>query len=499
MCNIEERAGENKPSWKNSELRLLASFTLPNHLKPCHTNTAVRLCCWSHRSEGQMISQLHFCSVRAHKLSQLKGCSNKQRGMKCLQEKNNTNKLVCFIAALCTMQSFHCRVIFRHVTNKKNQEYFSFYSSLQKNPWQLFIFHHPQWKLLKTFSTCMSSALQHPCSTRLPARCALGPHLPVPHLLLPEPSQHWSRAAHYNQCLSTCKRLSKAGSPSQPGTLGFWYPAFSPGRRTSQNKQVLEITDCPTLFPRASDFPILFWVFTFEASINSRFHFFTFETSFYSCLGFWRGRGKIRDCPQEKVMLCSFITYTSEDRMESAKLLLLKQMQTVQAFSFCFVPFLNGVYVQLKLFTSRQIWMIYIKFWLFFSTLQAKEPFSALSLRAAQVCSRLTKLPCSSSIFPLNKFLHWTSSWFAQASHSVFGLKYTSQAVRKNRTRLTNWRGATRPDTPLSVLTTHGKLFYWIKTNVHNKKKQFLWPFLYFYSFSTPADSQSLTPVGILP
>lgn len=208
------------------------------------------------------------------------------------------------------------------------------------------------------------------------------------------------------------------GPDLQVSRVGFWYPAFSPGRRTSQNKQVLEITDCPTLFPRASDFPILFWVFTFEASINSRFHFFTFETSFYSCLGFWRGRGKIRDCPQEKVMLCSFITYTSEDRMESAKLLLLKQMQTVQAFSFCFVPFLNGVYVQLKLLTSRQIWMIYIKFWLFFSTLQAKEPFSALSLRAAQLCSRLTKLPCSSSIFPLffsplNKFLHWTSSWFA--------------------------------------------------------------------------------------
>lgn len=342
-----------------------------------------------------------------------------------------------------------------------------------------------------------AASLQHstPCPPRI-GTTSPSPTSPPPRAIT---ALKQGSTAHYNQCLSTCKRLSKAGSPSQPGTLGFWYPAFSPGRRTSQNKQVLEITDCPTLFPRASDFPILFWVFTFEASINSRFHFFTFETSFYSCLGFWRGRGKIRDCPQEKVMLCSFITYTSEDRMESAKLLLLKQMQTVQAFSFCFVPFLNGVYVQLKLFTSRQIWMIYIKFWLFFSTLQAKEPFSALSLRAAQVCSRLTKLPCSSSIFPLNKFLHWTSSWFAQASHSVFGLKYTSQAVRKNRTRLTNWRGATRPDTPLSVLTTHGKLFYWIKTNVHNKKKQFLWPFLYFYSFSTPADSQSLTPVGILP
>lgn len=119
--------------------------------------------------------------------------------------------------------------------------------------------------------------------------------------------------------------------------------------------QVLEIADCPTLLPRARDFPILLSVFIFEASINSKFHFFTFETSFYSCLGFWRGRGKIRDCPQEKVMLCSFITYTSEDRMESAKLLLLKQMQTVQAFLFCFIPFLHRVHIQLKLFKSRQI------------------------------------------------------------------------------------------------------------------------------------------------
>lgn len=135
MCNTKERARENKPSWKKySELRLLVSFTLPNHLKPCHTNTAVRLCCWLHRSEGQMISQLHFCSVCARKLSQLEGYSNKQCGTKRLQEKNNTNKLVCFIAALCSMQSFHFRVIFRHDTNKKNQEYFSFYSSLQKKP-----------------------------------------------------------------------------------------------------------------------------------------------------------------------------------------------------------------------------------------------------------------------------------------------------------------------------------------------------------------------------
>lgn len=114
------------------------------------------------------------------------------------------------------------------------------------------------------------------------------------------------------------------------------------------------------LYPGASYFPILLCVFAFEASINTKFHFFTFETSFYSCLSFWRGWGKIRDCPQEKVMLCSFVIYTSEDRMEPARLLLLTKtlkIRTLQAFLFCF---LNGAHIQLNLFKSECFRTIYI-------------------------------------------------------------------------------------------------------------------------------------------
>lgn len=118
---------------------------------------------------------------------------------------------------------------------------------------------------------------------------------------------------------------------------------------------------CPAPFPGTSYFPISLSVFIFEASVNSKFHFFTFETSFYSCLGFWRGWGKIRDCPQVKVILCSFIIYISDNRMESARLLLLTQTlktHTLQAFFILF--FLHGAHIYLNLFKSKQFWTIYI-------------------------------------------------------------------------------------------------------------------------------------------
>lgn len=78
---------------KHMELMLPASFTLLNHLQPWHTNIATCLCQWLHRSEGQMISQLHCYPVCAHKQAQPKPRSNKQSETNHLQQKNNTVKL----------------------------------------------------------------------------------------------------------------------------------------------------------------------------------------------------------------------------------------------------------------------------------------------------------------------------------------------------------------------------------------------------------------------
>lgn len=86
---------------KYSELMLPASSTLLNHLKPCHTNIAMCPCWWWHRSEGQMISQLRYYPVYAHRWAQPKWYFNKQSGTKHLQEKNNMSKVVHFITDLC--------------------------------------------------------------------------------------------------------------------------------------------------------------------------------------------------------------------------------------------------------------------------------------------------------------------------------------------------------------------------------------------------------------
>lgn len=104
LCVILRKLLEkNKHIWK---IRWAHVTSLIYVTKPPKAMSYQYPCWWLHRSEGQMISQLHYYPVCAYKQPQLKlvcWYSNKHCGTKRLQEKNNMSKVVHFITDLCLM------------------------------------------------------------------------------------------------------------------------------------------------------------------------------------------------------------------------------------------------------------------------------------------------------------------------------------------------------------------------------------------------------------
>lgn len=164
---------------KYSELMLRASFTLLNHLKPCHTNIAMWPCWWSRRSQGQTISPLHYYSVCAYKQAQLKWYPNKQNRTKRLQEKNNRScslhswsvlNVVIVLQGYFKMWQIKIKNIFPCIASSKKS---TDSSSASKNA--LCSYTIPNKRFLKPRTKLLNSVLQGTWNTWFPDHCSLRP------------------------------------------------------------------------------------------------------------------------------------------------------------------------------------------------------------------------------------------------------------------------------------------------------------------------------------
>ena len=184
---------------------LPASFTLLNHLKPCHTNIAMCPCWWLHRSEGQMISQLHYYPVCAYKQAQLKWYSNKVEQnvyrRKIIRENLFTSSLICASCSCSTaglfsdMWQIKIKNIFPCIASSKK----SVDSSSSRNASCSYII--PNERFLKTCSKLLNSVLQGTQSTCFPVHCIFKTtFLPVQYPLK-EPITTSSVAPCCYQCL----------------------------------------------------------------------------------------------------------------------------------------------------------------------------------------------------------------------------------------------------------------------------------------------------------
>lgn len=140
---------------KHMQLMLPASFMLLNHPKSWHTNIAMCLCQWLHRSEGQMISQLHGYPVCTYnKLSWKPSPTNK---VKQTIYRRKITRWSCSLHHWSVLNTaVRCRVIFSHVTNN-NQGYFSLYRFFHEKPLSAL---HP--KILYVLTSTLRKGSQKP-------------------------------------------------------------------------------------------------------------------------------------------------------------------------------------------------------------------------------------------------------------------------------------------------------------------------------------------------